>query len=571
MIDRRDKYMELTKNTSVDPAKMIGKNYIEAVNAKFPNTILDEEWSTPNQVTLTIKTNMLPDVVEYLYYQHEGWLPLVFGNDERSIHGNYAVYYVLSMEGEVKTFITIKALVDPVSLEFPSVTPKVKAAVWGERELFDMYGLKAVGLPDQRRLVLPDDWPDDLYPLRKDSMDYRLRPDPTTATETYEFINEKGEARIVPLGPLHITSDEPGHFRLFVDGEDIIDADYRLFYVHRGMEKLAETRMDYDQVNFLADRVCGICGFTHSVAYANSVESALGIKIPKRAEWIRAILLEVERLHSHLLNLGLSSHFTGFDTGFMQFFRVREKSMTLAEVLTGARKTYGINLIGGVRRDMLKHQREQCIKLIGEMREELKTLTDILLNTPNMEQRTVGVGVFAGLLHTINHSLAKTLLFCASGNILLKYKTRDMNQVRGLWRVAPMTAVLFAGGALALGGIPPFNVFVSEFSIAVAGIYAGKTWLMVFCLILLTIVLAGLSLMVLKTVLGKQLDNVEVGDVNKVSLVAMAILLLFMFIMGIHIAEPILQLLKSAVGIVLGSEQVSFGEMLVLPWQSLAQ
>ena len=93
---------------------MIGKNYIEAVNAKFPNTF-DEEWSTPNQVTLTIKTNMLPDVVEYLYYQHEGWLPLVFGNDERSIHGNYAVYYVLSMEGEVKTFITIKALVDPVS------------------------------------------------------------------------------------------------------------------------------------------------------------------------------------------------------------------------------------------------------------------------------------------------------------------------------------------------------------------------------------------------------------------------------------------------------------------------
>ena len=80
---------------------------------------------------------------------------------------------------EKSNFITIKALVDPVSLEFPSVTPKVKAAVWGERELFDMYGLKAVGLPDQRRLVLPDDWPDDLYPLRKDSMDYRLRPDPT--------------------------------------------------------------------------------------------------------------------------------------------------------------------------------------------------------------------------------------------------------------------------------------------------------------------------------------------------------------------------------------------------------
>ena len=76
----------------------------------------------------------------------------------------------------------------------------------------------------------------------------------------------------MPLGPLHITSDEPGHFRLFVDGEDIIDADYRMFYVHRGMEKLAETRMGYNEVTFLADRVCGICGYTHSVAYANSVE-----------------------------------------------------------------------------------------------------------------------------------------------------------------------------------------------------------------------------------------------------------------------------------------------------------
>ena len=181
------------------------------------------------------------------------------------------------------------------------------------------------------------------------------------------------------------------------------------------------------------------------------------------------------------------------------------------------------------------------------------------------------IGVFAGLLHTINHSLAKTLLFCASGNILLKYKTRDMNQVRGLWRVAPVSAVLFAGGALALGGIPPFNVFVSEFSVVVAGITAGKTWLVILCLILLTIVLAGLALMLLKTVLGKQPDNVEAGEVSKVSLAAMAILLLLMFIMGIHIAEPILQLLKSAVGIVLGSEHVSFGDMLVLPWQSLAK
>jgi len=287
----------------------------------------------------------------------------------------------------------VRAEVDPIAQEYPSVTPRVPAAVWGEREIFDMFGLRAIGLPDERRLVLPDDWPEGMHPLRKDAMGYRDRPAPTTNVETYKFVNDSAVATTdIPLGPLHITSDEPGHFRLFVDGEDIIDADYRMFYVHRGMEKLAETRMGYDEVTFLSDRVCGICGFTHSVAYTTSVENALGIKAPARAQTIRSIFLEVERLHSHLLNLGLASHFVGFDTGFMQFFRVREKSMTMAELLTGSRKTYGMNLIGGVRRDILKDQRIATIKLCGELRTEVAALVDMLVETPNLAQRTAGIG-----------------------------------------------------------------------------------------------------------------------------------------------------------------------------------
>jgi Ni,Fe-hydrogenase III large subunit len=196
----------------------------------------------------------------------------------------------------------------------------------------------------------------------------------------------------VPLGPLHITSDEPGHFRLYVDGEQIVDADYRLFYIHRGMEKLAETRMTYDQVTFLADRICGICGYAHNVAYSTSIERALGIEVPARADYIRTILLEVERLHSHLLNLGLACHFVGFDTGFMQFFRVREKSMKMAELLTGTRKTYGMNLIGGVRRDILKEQRVQILQYCKELRQEVTVLVNMLLETPNIAQRTAGIG-----------------------------------------------------------------------------------------------------------------------------------------------------------------------------------
>ncbi|ACS85082.1 hydrogenase large subunit [Musicola paradisiaca] len=384
----------MINQTPAQNADALGASYVAQVRAKFPTAILEEERQTSNQLTITVKLHTLPEVVEYLYYQHGGWLSVLFGNDERSLNGHFAVYYVLSMEQGEKCWVVVKALVNPTVPEFPSVTPRVPAAVWGEREVRDMYGLIPVGLPDERRLVLPDDWPDELYPLRKDAMDYRQRPAPTRDDESYTFVNEAtGDTRVVPIGPMHITSDEPGHFRLFVDGEQIIDADYRLFYVHRGMEKLAETRMGYNEVTFLSDRVCGICGFTHSVAYTSSIENALGVVVPARAHTIRSILLEVERLHSHLLNIGLSSHFVGFDTGFMQFFRVREKSMQIAEMLTGARKTYGLNLIGGIRRDILKEDRLKTIKLIREMREEVTQLTDMLLNTANMAQRTQGIGV----------------------------------------------------------------------------------------------------------------------------------------------------------------------------------
>ena len=370
-------------------------SHVEALRQAIPGAVLQAQWQTDNQVTVTVKTDCLPDAVAYLYYQRDGWLPMMVGNDERSINGTYAVYYILSMEGEDRGFVTVRAEVDPATMEYPSVTPLVPACVWSEREVRDMFGLVPVGLPDKRRLVLPDDWPEGLYPLRKDSMDYRRRPEPASDLENYEFLTEtRGkETTVMPMGPLHITSDEPGHFRLFVEGEHIVDADYRLFYVHRGMEKVAESRLNYDSVTFLADRICGICGCAHSVAYAEAVENAQGIEVPARAQAIRAMILEVERLHSHLLNLGLVCHYAGFDSGFYQFFRVRERSMDLAEKLVGHRKTYGLNVIGGVRRDVLKEQRRQTIEICDGLRRDVRELVDMLLSTPNFMDRAQGVGV----------------------------------------------------------------------------------------------------------------------------------------------------------------------------------
>ena len=178
-----------------------GQQYLAALHQAFPGVVLEESWQTKDQVTVTIKVNYLPEVVEFLYYQQGGWLSVLFGNDERQLCGNYAVYYVMSMEQGEKCWLTVRVEVDPNKPEYPSVTPRVPAAVWGEREIRDMYGLIPVGLPDQRRLVLPDDWPEDMHPLRKDAMDYRLRPEPTTDTETYPFINEgDSDARVMLLG-----------------------------------------------------------------------------------------------------------------------------------------------------------------------------------------------------------------------------------------------------------------------------------------------------------------------------------------------------------------------------------
>ncbi|HHV7360782.1 TPA: hydrogenase 4 subunit F [Morganella morganii] len=161
------------------------------------------------------------------------------------------------------------------------------------------------------------------------------------------------------------------------------------------------------------------------------------------------------------------------------------------------------------------------------------------------------LGVLAALLHTLNHSLGKTLLFCGSGNVLLKYGTRDITVVKGMLRTMPFTAVVFAGGALALGGMPPFNVFLSEFMTVVAGLAADHFWLTLLLLILLTIVLGGLVRMVSKTLFGAQPDCVSRGEAGILTTLPMAILIVLMLVMGTHIPQPVSRLLENAATIVL--------------------
>ena len=384
---------------------MRGDKFVEILKTKVK--ILEVTRQADDQITVLVDRNDLPLAVKTLYYDIGGFISTMIPNDERQINGCYALYYAISMEGskmteaddfaaEDKCFITVKTLIPGSDPTFPSVTPLVPACVWYEREAYDMFGLVAEGLPDKRRLVLSDDWPDGLHPLRKDAMDYRYRPDPVDHRDEpdAEFLFPTGDAVVdVPLGPLHVTSDEPGHFRLFCDGDEIIDADYRLFYQHRGMEKLAENRMNYDQMGYLAERVCGLCGYAHAIACIEAAEKAIKLEIPLRAQAIRVICLEIERLHSHLLNIGLACEVTGNYNAFMHIFRVREYSMELAQLVTGGRKTYGNVVMGGLRRDMTNHEIKKGLEIINKLDIQISEIWDAVLEDKRQIGRWKGVGI----------------------------------------------------------------------------------------------------------------------------------------------------------------------------------
>jgi Ni,Fe-hydrogenase III large subunit len=179
-----------------------------------------------------------------------------------------------------------------------------------------------------------------------------------------------------------------------VDGERIVGTDYRGFYCHRAIEKLAEAVLPYNQVISLAERICGICGCVHSTAYCQAVEEAAELAVPLRARVIRSLILELERLQSHLLWLGLAGHVLGFDFLFQQSWRVREPLMWLAEFLSGSRKHFQSNVVGGVTFDVPAAKRERILEVLGTVEREATALVKALEGDDALVSRLKGVGLF---------------------------------------------------------------------------------------------------------------------------------------------------------------------------------
>jgi NADH-quinone oxidoreductase subunit D len=247
----------------------------------------------------------------------------------------------------------------------------------------------------------------------------------------------------IPIGPQHPALKEPESFNLILKGEKIAAMNVRLGYNHRGIEKACEERT-YIQDIYLVERVCGICSHSHSTCFVQAVEEIAGLETPKRALYIRSLIAELERVHSHLLWLGVAGHEVGFDTLLMYTWRDREVVMDTLAMLTGNRVNYGINTIGGVRRDVSEEQKQQVLKAIDTLEERTKYYIQVATQEITLIKRLSGVGVLShedavrlgavgptARASGVDRDIRRDDPYAAYGNLLFKVITDNHNDVYG--------------------------------------------------------------------------------------------------------------------------------------------
>lgn len=207
-----------------------------------------------------------------------------------------------------------------------------------------------------------------------------------------EEIDELTQIFKVPVGPQHPALKEPENFTFDVEGEYVVNVTARIGYNHRGIEKACESQTFVQDI-YLVERICGICSMAHTTTFCQGVEEIAGIQAPPRGVYIRTLIHELNRIHSHLLWLGVAGHEVGWDTLLMYVWRDREAVLDALDMLTGNRVNYAINTIGGVRRDIAPEQTRKLNKTLKLLEERTKYYLKLCLNEKTLLNRAVGVGI----------------------------------------------------------------------------------------------------------------------------------------------------------------------------------
>ena len=200
---------------------------------------------------------------------------------------------------------------------------------------------------------------------------------------------------IVPFGPQHPVLPEPIHLNLELEDETVVGALPQIGYVHRGLEGLT-SKKDFNQLIYVCERVCGICSHQHSMCYCETIEKMMKIEVPDRAHFLRTIWAELHRIHSHLLWLGLFADAFGYESLFMQTWRIREKTVDMMEKTAGTRIIISVNVVGGVRRDLDEAMIRELKDFTDDMRKEFAKLSRMFGEDKGIMKRTQGVAVLSG-------------------------------------------------------------------------------------------------------------------------------------------------------------------------------
>jgi len=273
------------------------------------------------------------------------------------------------------THIILYTLLPRDSPRAPSTASITYQTNWAERETKELLGIEFEGHPDPRHIFLPYEWPEPVEKSKKDWSTVKL-----------------GSASILPIGPYHPALIEGGYFKIKVDGEDVLDVDIKMGFNHRGIMRLAERRSFWRDV-FLVSRICGICNISHALAYLNTVENLFNIDVPERAKYIRTLLAELNRIHSHLLWLGVAGDLIGFKTLLMWSWKIREPVQDCIELITGNRVHMDAAIIGGSRVDLNEERILKVERLLKNVKTQVQHLYELLVDNGLVRRRTEDIGV----------------------------------------------------------------------------------------------------------------------------------------------------------------------------------
>jgi len=382
------------------------ENAVEVLKNNLADAIIEFRVPKPRKAYILLKPERHRDAISLLLKHVEDTeLSTITGTD---LGNEIELNYHMACGGTV----TLKNRVSREKPVIRTITDILPGANLYEREVFDLLGVIFDGHPNLKRLMLPDNWPKGQYPLRRDwephaNQESGSNSEESSQTESAGELDDAGSIINVVMGPQHPVLHEPERFTFKVDGETVVDAEMHLGYVHRGIEKAAERMMFFQDV-FLVERICGICNAAHTTCFCQAVEDIGNVETPPRALYLRTIIHELNRVHSHLLLLGVAGHLLGFEALFQHVWRDREPIMDIVERITGNRLMSGFNTIGGVRRDIAPSIVEKARKNVEEVRKRAKFYKTVFEEDLTLRLRTEGVGVL---------SKSDALKFCVEGPV----------------------------------------------------------------------------------------------------------------------------------------------------------